>query len=73
MGSYLLRVTDYGEGADRESYNEDGTKNGLNGIRERLKLVNGEMQFESIKGQGTSVTFKVPHVNRSSEVGESKR
>jgi two-component system sensor histidine kinase DesK len=72
-GTYSLTVTDNGVGVDMESYNGDVTKNGLNGMRERLKLVNGELQFDSIINEGTTVTFRVPHVNKSIEVGESSR
>jgi two-component system sensor histidine kinase DesK len=72
-GSYVLKVADQGIGVDIESCNGDVSKNGLNGMRERLNLVDGELQFESGKNKGTSVTFKVPYVNRAIEAGGSIR
>lgn len=72
-GSYILKVMDKGDGVNIENGNDDLSKSGLNGMRERLKLVDGELQFESVNGQGTSVTFKVPLVNRLIETGESIR
>jgi two-component system sensor histidine kinase DesK len=72
-GSYILKVTDKGDGVDMKRFSVDVSKNGLNGMRERLKLIDGELQFESVIGQGTSVTFKVPHVSRSIEAGGSMR
>ncbi|QGQ99379.1 sensor histidine kinase [Paenibacillus psychroresistens] len=68
-GSYILKVMDKGSGVDVDSCNGDVSKNGLNGMRERLKLVDGELQFESVIDQGTTVTFKVPNVNRAIEAG----
>jgi two-component system sensor histidine kinase DesK len=71
MGSYKLFVIDKGEGVDMELCSNDASKNGLKGMRERLKLVDGDLQFASSKGKGTSVTFTVPRVAKSREAGEN--
>jgi two-component system, NarL family, sensor histidine kinase DesK len=64
---FLLTVADDGIGADASTCSADTTKNGLNGMRERLKLVEGKLAFESAAGRGTHVTFTVPLVNKSME------
>jgi two-component system sensor histidine kinase DesK len=69
-GTYKLMVIDKGDGADMEICSKDASKNGLKGMRERLKLIDGDLQFESSKGEGTSVTFTVPRVAKSLEAGE---
>jgi two-component system sensor histidine kinase DesK len=71
MGSYKLMVIDKGEGVDMELCGNDASKNGLKGMRERLKLVDGDLQFESSMGKGTTVTFTVPRVANSREGGEN--
>jgi two-component system sensor histidine kinase DesK len=66
-GGYKLTVADNGIGADTEECSSDASKNGLKGMGERLKLVEGELHFESAKGHGTRVTFTVPRVAKSGE------
>ncbi|GMK37907.1 sensor histidine kinase [Paenibacillus sp. CCS19] len=65
--SMLLLVTDNGRGIDDHSTDKDRREgNGLKGIRERLKLVEGKMTIEKHGSKGTRVTITVPYVNRSS-------
>ncbi len=56
-----LTIEDDGEGFDPQVATEtNGTGLGLFGMRERLALVNGELEVESQKGRGTTVTARVP-------------
>ena len=55
----LLRVTDKGKGFDIES---PGTKKGIGlvSMRERLRLVGGEMRISSQRSEGTQIEGRVP-------------
>ncbi|SEG35351.1 sensor histidine kinase [Paenibacillus sp. UNC499MF] len=64
---YRLTVSDNGIGFDRDERQPDLGTNGLRGMRERLKLVDGTCSFESAGGRGTRVVFKVPKVTKSTE------
>jgi signal transduction histidine kinase len=56
-----LQVQDDGVGFDPAGKTEsNGTGLGLFGMRERLALVNGDVQIESVKGQGTKITARAP-------------
>ena len=60
-----LQVQDNGVGfepADKTQSN--GTGLGLFGMQERLALVGGDVQIESVKGQGTTITARVPIVSK---------
>jgi len=59
-----LRVHDSGVGVDAmRASNEHGL--GLTSMRERLKLVSGELSIDSEPGQGTTVLARVPLGNTS--------
>ena len=57
--SALLVVTDDGIGFDPRDLRGSGGC-GLEGMRERANLVNAELSLESAKGQGTTVTLRLP-------------
>jgi len=54
-----LTVRDAGRGFDAESASNDGGL-GLTSMRERLKLVAGELSIESRPGSGTTIVARVP-------------
>ena len=54
-----LTVRDAGRGFDPESVPRDGGL-GLTSMRERLKLVAGELVIESQPGRGTTIVARVP-------------
>lgn len=55
-----LKVTDSGIGFDwQEAMNRRGL--GIISMRERLRLVNGELSIQSAPGRGTIVLARVPH------------
>ena len=54
-----LTVRDAGRGFDAESASNDGGL-GLTSMRERLKLVAGELSIESRPGRGTTIVARVP-------------
>jgi len=60
--SYMVTVSDDGVGFDLSQKPEDGHAHiGVNNTRKRLKrMVNGELLVESIAGQGTKITLKIP-------------
>jgi len=55
-----LVVADQGVGFDPEPWAETGGTSGLFAVRERLQLVGGRMQIESVLGQGTQITLWAP-------------
>jgi signal transduction histidine kinase len=60
-----LHIADDGVGfepADKTQPNGSGL--GLFGMRERLALVGGDVKIESIKGQGTTITARVPIMSK---------
>ncbi|PWW05596.1 two-component system sensor histidine kinase DesK [Paenibacillus cellulosilyticus] len=67
----MLIVSDNGQGIDGSVSGKGGCEgNGLKGMRERLKLVEGtitiEPQGEEQGSRGTRVSITIPYVNRSS-------
>jgi two-component system sensor histidine kinase NreB len=66
-----LVIRDNGVGLDPGKKSPpNGTGLGLFGISERLSLVGGNVQIESTKGQGTTITARVPV---SSMLGPKRR
>jgi PAS domain S-box-containing protein len=62
-----LIVTDSGIGFDwQDAMNGRGL--GLVGMRERLRLVNGELSIRSKPGRGTTVLARVPHIDQDYSV-----
>ncbi|WP_276351523.1 sensor histidine kinase [Cohnella caldifontis] len=64
---YTLTVSDNGVGSASVSAAESPGKNGLNGMRERLKLVDGRMEFGPAGSRGTRVVITVPKIARQQE------
>ncbi len=64
--SVVLRVQDNGRGISRKEL--QGTLSlGLVGMRERVRPWNGTLMIEGKKGEGTTVTVKIPLDEKSSE------
>ena len=62
-GNIIICVQDDGIGFDYANYELrciETQKFGLFGIRERIKLLNGSVDINSLPGQGTSISLKVP-------------
>jgi signal transduction histidine kinase len=59
---FTLRIRDDGKGIDRELLSGDGREGhyGLNGMRERAKLVGGELAIWSEADSGTEVELSIP-------------
>jgi PAS domain S-box-containing protein len=57
-----IRVQDWGVGFDRATVRDD--RFGLEGIRERARLLGGRTSVESTPGHGTSITVELPLVLR---------
>jgi two-component system, NarL family, sensor histidine kinase DegS len=62
-----VQVEDNGKGFDVESV-PDKTAMGLKVIRERVEMLGGIMQLESVVGQGTFVSFQIPATTVSTHV-----
>lgn len=68
--SMMLIVTDNGQGIDDQASDMGRCEgNGLKGMRERLKLVEGKISIVQNGLSGTQVSITVPYVNRSSISG----
>jgi signal transduction histidine kinase len=66
-----LRIEDNGVGFDPGDKSQaNGMGLGLFGMRERLALVAGDVQIESLRGQGTTITARVPIAGKR---GNSRR
>lgn len=63
LGGDLVRVTvdDNGKGFDSRELNEKSGM-GLKVIRDRVAMLGGVTEVDSVKGQGTRVTFQIPLV-----------
>lgn len=60
MAGTLVKVTvdDNGKGMDPEAALHQGM--GIKLIRDRVEMLNGTMEVDSVMGQGTRITFQVP-------------
>jgi two-component system, NarL family, sensor histidine kinase DesK len=68
-----VRVSDNGTGMIIHSgkASKPGSQgNGLLGMKERLEFVNGSLDIESERGQGTTIVMKVPNTASQSEKSE---
>ena len=63
-GEFVLMISDNGKGIT-ESGMSGAQSLGLLGMRERAKLLNGHINIAGVEGQGTSVTVRVPLINRT--------
>jgi signal transduction histidine kinase len=56
----VLKIRDNGRGITEDE--QDGLRTlGLLGMRERAHLIGGRVELTGIRGQGTTVTLRVPH------------
>ena len=62
-GQWLICVEDNGHGFDKPA--QQGSPDGLTGMRERLVKLGGRCEIKSAPGQGTSVTFLLPVKSKS--------
>jgi len=62
----VLSITDFGRGFDEGRATGGGNGLGLASMRERLRLINGELTIRSQPGQGTTITARVPIVKVTS-------
>jgi signal transduction histidine kinase len=61
QGNIVLQVRDEGSGFDPQSLAEQpGQHFGLEGMRERVHLLNGRLSIQSAPGQGTCIEVVVP-------------
>lgn len=56
----VLCIHDDGKGCDESILEEQPESQGLHGMRDRLELIGGELQFETAPDEGTSATIRVP-------------
>jgi PAS domain S-box-containing protein len=60
----ILRIDDNGAGFDVKAESERnaaGEKMGLKGMRERISLIGGKMEINSILGSGTKIVAEIPY------------
>jgi signal transduction histidine kinase len=57
----LLKVSDNGRGFNVAAVMQSVQGIGLKTIKDRVKLLNGDMDIKSLPGQGTTVTIKIPY------------
>ena len=58
--SLYVSVEDHGVGFDPGAPPGSGTSSGLNGMRERAELLGGTLTIESTRGEGTTLTARLP-------------
>ncbi len=64
-----IKVKDDGQGYEQQSDNADGSRFGLQTMRERAESIGGEFEVMSSLGSGTTVVVRAPIVkNKSGEV-----
>lgn len=69
----ILRIKDDGAGFNKEERLHDAIKErrmGLKGIEERVNLINGEFEINSIPSQGTEVVVRIPNVSLLGKEGQ---
>ena len=59
-GGARMRVVDDGAGFEPSDAGPSGGRFGLLGMRERARLLGGELSLASSAGRGTSVTAEIP-------------
>jgi PAS domain S-box-containing protein len=71
--SIILRIEDNGRGFDvqkRAVSAGQEKRMGLRSVKERVKLLNGEMNLQSTPGRGTKITIKLPYMEKESGAQE---
>lgn len=63
IGKIVFSVEDNGKGfAPQDKRKADGSGRGMTNIRERVSLLNGNLIFNSIIGEGTTITVEIPAI-----------
>ncbi|MCB9482209.1 MAG: PAS domain S-box protein [Desulfobacteraceae bacterium] len=60
----ILRIDDNGKGFDVKTESDSsvaGEKMGLKGMRERISLIGGQMEINSVLGTGTKIVAEIPY------------
>ncbi len=67
-----LTIKDLGKGFNTQEIMEASANEhyGLKGIQERVRLLQGDVQFVSSPGKGTSIVVYLPYVAREGTIGE---
>ncbi|HHW39790.1 MAG TPA: histidine kinase [Syntrophomonadaceae bacterium] len=65
----IIAVKDDGMGFDPQSVEQDGGHYGLLNMRERARLLNGELQVKSAPGRGTEIYVMIPIEGEGDKVG----
>ncbi|MFD2333648.1 sensor histidine kinase [Cohnella sp. GCM10020058] len=63
----VMTVSDDGRGCAAVQGNEAAEGSGLRGMRERLRLIEGELEWRSESGAGTQLIIKLPLVEKTGE------
>ncbi len=59
--SYIVRITDDGAGFDTEAPVDTKKHVGMTNVKERLRtMCDGTLEFESVIGEGTTATIRIP-------------
>lgn len=59
-GTLLLRIEDNGRGFDLPAAADGATTAGLSGIKERLAMVGGRLEIDSMRGMGACLSAVIP-------------
>jgi signal transduction histidine kinase len=59
-GKVILSTSDNGKGFDYDKTLNENSGIGLNSLKSRVEIMNGEFYVESKKGKGTSYMFQIP-------------
>jgi Signal transduction histidine kinase len=73
-GMMKIRISDNGIGFDTSKIQEKMATEGhfgIIGMRERVEMLDGEFQIDSIPGEGTRITLNIPIVERKENLDES--
>ncbi|MDI4646820.1 sensor histidine kinase [Cohnella hashimotonis] len=63
----VMTVSDDGRGCPPDDKREKAGGSGLRGMRERLRLIEGELEWRSEAGAGTQLTIKLPLVEKTKD------
>jgi PAS domain S-box-containing protein len=58
-GTFVLRIADDGKGISEAETGGQGSL-GILGMRERVHLIDGEIEITGVKGQGTEILVRIP-------------
>jgi signal transduction histidine kinase len=58
--SIAISIEDEGQGFDVQAAFDRNDRGGVSGIRERVRLLDGELDIHSVPGQGTNISIHLP-------------